>query len=146
MMIKKIYDKRERSGIKNMGDSLTIQTPSNETDINRIVSRAMRTGILGNGGGSRQPMFGDFSSGDDFEALQMKIVQWNSGFMTLPASVRQALGNNPARLIDVMADPDNDAYASVAKSLRDLGLIPDKKPIATEKVAPVVPVEEAPEE
>ena len=64
------------------GTSLTKQAPKDECDINVIVARFHRTGILGNPltASSRKPMFGDFSTGHDFTEAQNAIIDAHEVF------------------------------------------------------------------
>lgn len=96
--------------------SRTVQSAKEDCDINKIVTRALRTGIaLVNG---REPMYGDFSSGEDYLSLMNRIAKTEQNFMLLPADVREKFGNSPAALFDWLAKEENFEEAA------ELGLFP----------------------
>lgn len=77
--------------------SLVQQQFGEEVDINTIVRRfgltqEMPSGIAGG-------VYGDFSGITDYESAVEAIDRARSGFMKLPAEVRDRFGNDPARLI-----------------------------------------------
>jgi len=114
--------------------SRTKQSFRDAADINSIVAKARKTGILGDPTsiGSRKAVFGDFSSSGDFMAVQNRLVAVRNAFDELPSDVRLKFNNDPASLIDFMADSRNDAEAI------KLGLKP--KPAPAPDPAPVAPV------
>nr|QJB18971.1 MAG: internal scaffolding protein [Microvirus sp.] len=92
--------------------SVTNQSDKDSTDINLIMKRYEKTGlitdILGN---SRPPMYGDFSGMPDFHTLQIRIAKVNEAFDALPAQTRSQFGNNAQNLIDFLSDEKNDDEA-----------------------------------
>lgn len=94
----------------NEGKSLTQQNFANDADVNTIVSRHLR----GPGrtlqniamGGTRQPMFGDFSS-MDYQDMLNKVTDIDNTFRRLPARLRQRFRNDPYQLIRFTEDPAN---------------------------------------
>lgn len=130
------------------GESRTIQKPSDITDINEIVRRSQKTGYLVDPTRvtTRQPMFGDFSTGDQFEHAQYAIARVHNEFLELPSAVREQFGNDPSKLLDAMSDPENH------EALRELGVMPPAEPepepipevIQKVQVVDVEPVEETP--
>lgn len=80
-----------------------------QVNINNIVARYLKTGLM-----ERQmtpPMYGDFSSGEDFHGALTKIRESEYAFMGLPASVRRRFRNDPGELLDFLADEENRAEA-----------------------------------
>lgn len=100
---------------------------SKNSNINSIMKKYKKTGILGDPLDHRQPVFGDFSQGLDFAEAMRKISRVNDRFMSLPASVRSEFRNDPKAMLDFLADPKNDARAI------ELGLkvAPKKEPLPT---------------
>lgn len=96
--------------------SLTKQAHAAECDINMIVLRCQQTGMVPVSQGS--PMYGDFTSGEDFAVVMRRIVAAQQQFDLLPANVRDRFDNNVSNLLDFLADPANKAEA------RKLNLIP----------------------
>lgn len=90
----------------------TKQSFAADCDINKIVSRAMKTGILSTGiPGGRVASFGDFSRGEDYMALQVRLRAVNEDFMRLPVSVRAKFNHDPAVMFDWLADDRNKVEA-----------------------------------
>jgi len=149
-LVRKRYDERpEGTGLSFDGDSdhvrsVTKQSFAAEADINNIMQRYSKTGVLvdpttiNNG---RVPQYGDFSDGADYLSIQNRIALAQQSFDALPSNIRTRFGNNPAKLIDFMADPANlDACV-------EMGLVeaPDTAPVEPEPPAvpepPVEPIE-----
>lgn len=96
--------------------SLTQQSFADETDINTIMDRFERTGILPETG--FEARFGDASLFPDFHAAMNMSVQAIESFEALPAKIRARFHNNPAEFLDFFGDANNEAEA------RTLGLLP----------------------
>jgi len=80
--------------------SKTIQAFKAECDINKLVERAVRTGMpLVTTGMAREALFADVSGVECYEASLDAIRTAQEGFMTLPAAVRDRFGNDPAQLL-----------------------------------------------
>lgn len=93
------------------GPSLTQQHFAEGQNINNMVSRHMRAGLGRNlsniaQGGSRQPIFGDFSSIDYHDMLN-KVTDIDNVFQTLSPKVRTRFRNNPELLLRFCEDPAN---------------------------------------
>lgn len=76
--------------------SMTQQQFANEVDINTIVSRF---GITPQVALDRMGVYADFSMVRDFESARAAVEGAYSRFMSLPAEVREAFGNDPGVLI-----------------------------------------------
>lgn len=87
----------------------TQQNLVNETDINKIVARAVKTGILGDPAAisARQAIFGDFSQVGSYHDALNKVLSAQSAFIELPVDVRNRFGNDPGKLMEFLADPAN---------------------------------------
>jgi len=99
------------------GESLAQQHMRDETDINTIVGRYLKTGVLGSGGGTRQPIFGDFSA-VDYHEMRNAIADIQQNFDGLPARTRRRFNNDPYQLIRFVENPVN------LKASLKMGLIP----------------------
>ncbi len=127
---------------------LTKQSFKKETDINHIMARFVKTGIITPEAlASRQATFADVSEIGDFLECQMQIKAAESAFMTLPADLRSRFQNQPAQLLDFMKDEKNRDEAI------ELGIItkpeePAPEPTSAPEPTTVVPPEgtEAPKE
>lgn len=111
------------------GPSLTEQHHADEVDINQIVLRYQKTGVLPHRGGT--PSYGDFSGVVDYHSACEAVRQAEAEFMTLPPDVRKKFGNDPGALLAFLADEDNRAEAV------RLGIV---EAIAPDE-PPIVPVE-----
>jgi len=103
--------------------SRTKQSFKKDADINFIVSKAVRTGLLMDPvqAAARKQIFGDFASAPDFLTMQNRVASVTSAFEALPAEVRNRFNNSASELISFMADPAN------AEEAVSLGLAPKPK-------------------
>lgn len=136
-----ISDRPPQVGLSFEGvDSLTKQSFVAEADINTIVSRYDKSGVLPSG--ERSPTFGDFTN-LDYRRIQNQIVEVNEMFASLPPELRRVHGNDPAALMDWLANPENRDEAI------KLGLFPSTEaqtppnpqgnPVSTPPTEPVKP-------
>lgn len=88
------------------GPSKAVQSPKDEVNINNIVAKFQKTGVLGTGTGTRKPIFGEFNY-FDFQAMQNAIIDVEQQFMSLPSKIRNRFKNDPAQLIRFTDDPAN---------------------------------------
>lgn len=94
--------------------SLTQQHFKKETDINEMLRKFNCTGELPTKEGA---FYGDFSDSLSYQTALDALNATNESFLSLPAAVRDRVGNNPAVLLDLVADPNSHA------ELQRLGLI-----------------------
>lgn len=94
------------STVLNDEPSLTIQAEKDSCDVNLIVAKYAKTGVMGNVR-TDQPMYGDFSSAVDYHDALIKIQEAEESFMSLPANVRKRFENDPGKLIDFLQDVKN---------------------------------------
>lgn len=107
--------------------SKTKQSFKNEVNINKIMARARKTGLLPVA--SVEPYFGDFSSAVDFATAQNKIIAAEAAFNSLPAVVRAKFENDPGKLMDFLSKEENMPEAV------KLGLLKQKEPSADQIAA-----------
>jgi len=140
---KKVYD-----------DGRTQNTFKDETDINKIMERAQRTGTISHLA-KHQLRYGDFAN-YDFLENQIKIVEGRQLFDELPSEIRKEF-EQPAKFFSFVNDPANKdrleellpALAAPGKQLLDVsGKTPPPKPAApaapSEPVANVTPPADPP--
>lgn len=104
----------------NVEPSLTKQSMSDECDINKIMERFEKTGILTHANDS-SPRYGDFSDVVDYDESLRVVMDAEESFMSLPAKVRARFQNDPSELIEFVRDPANLNEAI------SLGLVPPKE-------------------
>lgn len=100
--------------------SRTQQHYAKEADINNIMRRYSKTGLLVDPSvvSSRVPRFGDFSDIQDFQTISNRIREAENAFMALPSDVRSKFENDVSKVLDFVADEKN------AEEARKLGLLP----------------------
>lgn len=94
---------------------MTKQSFKEDCDINTIMERYTRTGVLPDN--TRQSAFGDFVDAPSFQEA-LDIVRYsNEQFEALPAKVREEFQNDPGRFLAFAEDEAN------AERLADLGFL-----------------------
>ncbi len=115
---KTIYNYKQEDGVKNNTPSLTQQQFKDECDINQIMDRYLRTGVLSDPLDNRgTPKYGDYADLGNYMDHMNKVVEANEMFEALPASIRKRFNNNPGDLIDFVMNENNRVEAEM------LGLI-----------------------
>jgi phage internal scaffolding protein len=106
---------------------------ANEVDINTIVDKFTRTGLIDDTLlSNRTAVFSDVSDLGDYHSALIRVEAVEEAFMTLPADVRARFVNDPGELLDFIADSKN--YDEAVK----IGLIAPKAQASVAAVAPVV--------
>lgn len=140
------YDLHDHPGISftpktNPADrSLTNQADMDAADINKIMARYEKTGVLIDPlGVERKPMYGDFTEVADYHATLSLLRNVERAFGLLPAATRNRFENDPQKLINFLADPANDAEA-VKLGLKQLPPdVPTPAPVREVPPAPAAP-------
>lgn len=109
--------------------SLTKQSHALETDVHKIVSKYVQTGVWPMQG--KQPMYGDFSNGTSFHELLARVDEAEEQFMMLPSAVRDFCDNDPGVFLDNLNDPER------LQAMIDRGLEAKMRPAAVQE--PVEP-------
>lgn len=125
-----VIPRKKRVQKKFRGKSLTKQSHIKECDINEIMKRFERTGLVEHAN-THQGDYGDFTFVPENyqEALQL-VQNAQQMFLTVPAKVRQAFDNDPGRFLAFVQDPTNE------DKMREMGLLPPVEPPKTEPPAP----------
>lgn len=106
--------------------SMTRQSEAESCDINQIMKRFEKTGVLPVD--TREAVFTDVSEIGSFREALDVVARATEGFMALPAHVRAEFGNDPVAFVDYCSDPANRGH------LEELGLV--EKAEAAPEVAP----------
>jgi len=106
------------SGVHCEDASLAQQHFKDECDINNILRQFNITGLLPES--PLSPRYGDFTGIGDYQSALNAVIAAEDGFMALPADIRSRFMNDPAMLIDFLADESNRAEAE------KLGLVEPK--------------------
>lgn len=94
----------------NKEPSLTIQSEKDACDLNKIMERFNRTGVMTNIR-TKPLQFGGFQSQDDYHQTMIRIQEAEDAFMELPAQTRARFDNDLGKLVDFMGNPENRAEA-----------------------------------
>lgn len=134
--IRKPLRRVEHVVLDNFEPSLTKQSFKDETDINFIIRKYHKTGIVEHVR-RHQGRYGDFTNIDFHEAMNA-VAEARSMFESLPANVRKEFDNDPGVFLSFAEDPAN------LDRMVELGLaeapVPPPPPGTPD---PVPPVEEA---
>lgn len=102
------YIPHERVQTFPVGPSRTKQSFRDESEINKIVARYQKTGILDHVakyGGS----YGDLPGPEDFHAAMNLVTDASSMFEELPSSVRSRFANDPSSFLEFVGNDENHA-------------------------------------
>jgi phage internal scaffolding protein len=105
---------------------MTKQSFKDECDIHKILKQYQRTGVINHIANAR-PTYMDLPDTMDYQASMNTIIYADEAFATLPSSVRDHFGNDPARFLAAFSDIKQRDY------LIQLGLY---KPPATAEAIP----------
>lgn len=114
---------RERMPTIISGKSITKQAFKEECNINNIMAKFQKTGIITHVQ-NHSPQYGDFTGGDYTEAMNV-ITKANSMFQELPSSIRKEFENDPAKFLDFVSDEKN------IERMVELGLAYKLNPISS---------------
>jgi phage internal scaffolding protein len=102
-------DRSLETGLKCLDDSLTQQQFRDESDINNIVDRFMKTGHLPDP--VSMPQYVDYEGIFDFQSAMNVVRQADENFMRMDAKVRARFHNSPQEFLEFFADPANSEEA-----------------------------------
>lgn len=96
------------------------QSMKDECDINGIIGRFAKTGLLTPV--TQDPgIYVDVSNMGDYKESLAQVDKANEMFMQLPATVRSKFENDPAVFLDYASDEEN------SQDMVDMGLMPGQK-------------------
>lgn len=107
------------------GKSLTRQSEAKDCDVNVIMARYEKTGVIPVQ--SREAFYADVSEMGDYRTAVHQVKMAEEYFGSLPARVRSEFDNDPAAFLDFVSDPENRG------KMVELGLLP---PETAEEVGP----------
>ncbi|AXL15267.1 internal scaffolding protein [Microviridae sp.] len=131
---RKPYVSFPRRRASTPGESMTKQSFKKECDINHLMARYQKTGMLEHV--SRyQGDYTDLTEVPEYHDAMNKIISADQAFGLLPSSVRKRFNNNPADFLAFVDDPSN------LDEMRELGLLPEEPQqpvVASDTLAPPV--------
>ena len=95
----------DQAGLKCLDDSLTQQQFKEESDINTIVDRFMKSGVLPNP--INMPQYIDYEGVFDFQSAMNTIRQADENFMRMDAKIRARFNNSPQEFLEFFGNPEN---------------------------------------
>lgn len=123
----------DETGLLCADESLAVQDERDEVDINNIIARFLKTGVLPSS--LRVPRQGDFTEARSMQDSLQLILQAEDAFMELPADMRARFHHDAAEFVEFVSDEKN------LPELRKLGLA---NPLGLEPAPVRVIVENAP--
>jgi len=116
--------------------SLTKQADKDQTDIQNIIARYKRTGLIEHVA-KGVAMYGDFTEVNEYQEALNRVIRARQSFQGLPSDVRDRFDNDPGRFFEFATDPKN------LDEMRKMGLAnaeaPAPKPVKVEVINPAIP-------
>lgn len=100
------YDASVRVSKTFNSPTRTHQSFKNECDINRILDRWQKTGVITHYN-KYSANYSDLTSVPDYRQAMDQIIRANQAFESLPSSLRKRFGNDPAEFLSFVSSPDN---------------------------------------
>lgn len=95
----------DQSGLKCLDASLTQQQFKEEADINNIVDRFMKSGVLPTP--TNMPQYVDYEGVFDFQSAMNAVRAADENFMRMDAKIRARFNNSPQEFLEFFANPEN---------------------------------------
>jgi len=121
MKFKKAYDAPIRKVFATSGPSMTHQSFKRECDINTIMAKYQKTGLVDHVA-HHQGDYSDLTDVPTYHDAMNKIISANQSFSTLPSSIRKKFSNDPAEFLDFVSNPEN------VEEMQNMGLLPPSPP------------------
>lgn len=125
------YSAKVKLALSFPSPSRTKQAHKDECDINNILARYKRTGVL-DFQQKHEPQYGDVTA-LDFQQAQFTVAAANGMFAAMPAFLRARFDNDPYKFLAFVHDERNRVEAE------DLGLLKPKPAPPAPNVAPAAP-------
>lgn len=108
MIIRSAYSPRVREQVDATGPTRTKLSMQDEVDVNRIVDRFRKTGLISHLA-KGQPQYLDVSGMRDYREALDEVRAVDVFFRGLPATMRARFDNDAATFLDFVTDPANEA-------------------------------------
>jgi phage internal scaffolding protein len=95
----------DQSGLKCDDASLTQQQFKEESDINTIVDRFMKSGVMPTP--TNMPQYVDYEGVFDFQTAMNAVRAADENFMRMDAKIRARFNNSPQEFLEFFANPEN---------------------------------------
>lgn len=107
-----------------LGASLTQQHHKQICDVNHIVRRYRKTGLIDHVNSVRGA-YGDFSEVGSYHECMNKLIAADDAFMRLPSEVRKEFDNDPGIMLNELGKPEN------FDRMVELGLLAPKEQVSS---------------
>ncbi len=104
------YGIKRRVQTVNNKPSMTKQSLVDNADVNKIIKRYNKTGILQKAT-DFEGLYGEFDSMDMQDAMN-KVAKAEELFLEVPSDIRARFGNDPGQFIDWVTNSDNREEAA----------------------------------
>ena len=99
----------DQNGLKCLDPSLTQQQFKEEADINTIVDRFMKSGVMPTP--TNMPQYMDYEGVFDFQSAMNAVRAADDNFMRMDAKIRARFNNSPQEFLEFFANPENTEEA-----------------------------------
>jgi len=99
----------DQSGLKCLDASLTQQQFKDESDINTIVDRFMKSGVMPTP--TNMPQYMDYEGVFDFQSAMNTVRAADENFMRMDAKIRARFNNSPQEFLEFFANTENTEEA-----------------------------------
>lgn len=114
-VIRSAYDDQRVKVLVETGKSMTKQAHKDECDINRIMAKYQKTGVITHV--AKYAMeYGD-ATDIDYQTALNTVIEAQRMFADLPSSVRRKFDEDPAEFLAFVQNPEN------VEEMRELGLV-----------------------
>lgn len=126
------YNRRTRV-TKNFTEPSRVKPEFNDaSNINTIMEKWQKTSVVPFQD-PRTPAYGDFTDAVDFQTAKNNVLAAEHAFAQMTAETRDRMENDPAKLLEFLADPAN------AREAYELGLTDTKPEPEPEPEPPLTP-------
>jgi len=107
MKFKAAYTAMPRVQFETTGPSLARQAMKAECDINNVMRKYEKTGVLEHRN-TFEGSYGDYTDApQDYHEAINQVMAADAMFASLPATIRRRFGNDPAEYVNFLMDPAN---------------------------------------
>lgn len=129
------FSKKVHKGLKCEDRSRAKQADKDACDINNIIARYKKTGILPE---ARQGFYADVSNVKNYQESLNQVIAAENAFGALPAKIRDRFKNDPSQMLAFIEDPKN------VQECIELGIMEKIEKPDVKVEAPVEPPVETP--
>jgi len=112
--------------------SLAQQSSRDECDINKIMERFEKTGLMEHVN-QHQGDYGDYTNVQDYHTSVNQVLAARAAFESVPATIRRRFDNDPGQFLAFVGDPANE------DEMREMGLLPKTSDAPVAPDAPIDP-------